>query len=65
MRHSIFRGTEIEKMGVSRIVHEAMQIAGKIYKEGRKWIVKLPDEHNLVKQLMKSWKWLKPAAVDT
>jgi hypothetical protein len=65
MRHSIFRGTEIEKMGVSRIVHEAMQIAGKIYKEGRKWIEKLPDEHNLVKQLMKSWKWLKPAAVDT
>ena len=56
---------EIEKMGVSRIVREAMQIAGKIYKEGSKWIVEMPAEHWLVKQLMKSWKQLKPLPVDT
>lgn len=65
MRHTTFRGTEIEKMGVSRIVHEAMQIAGRIYREGRKWVVEMPAEHVLVKQLMKSWKQLRPLAVDT
>jgi hypothetical protein len=42
-----------------------MQIGGKIYKEGRKWIVEIRAEHTLVKQLMKSWKQLRPAMVDT
>jgi hypothetical protein len=65
MRQSRFRGTEIEKMGVSRIVREVMKIAGRKYKEGRKWIVEVPAEHWLEKQLMKSWKQLRPLAVDT
>jgi hypothetical protein len=65
MRHSTFRGTEVEQMGVSRIVREVMQIGGRIKREASKWIVEMPAEHWLVKQLMKSWKGLKPAAVDT
>lgn len=65
MRHSTFRGTEVEKMGVSRIVREVMQIGGRIKREASKWIVEIPAEHWLVKQLMKSWKQLRPAMVDT
>jgi len=65
MRHTTFMGTEIEKMGVSRIVREVMQIAGRIKREGRKWVVEMPAEHWLVKQLMKSWNQLRPVPVDT
>jgi hypothetical protein len=65
MRHSTFRGTEVEKMGASRIVKEVMQVAGRIKREGMKWIVEMPAEHWLVKQLKKSWNQLRPLAVDT
>ena len=65
MKQSTFRGTELEKIGLSRLIHQAMQIPGRIKRCGRKWVVEMPAQHHLVKQLMRSWKELKPAAVDT
>jgi hypothetical protein len=65
MKHSTFRGTELEKLGLSRLIHQAMQIPGRIKRWGRKWVVEMPAQHHLVKQLMRSWMELKPAAVDT
>lgn len=55
MKHSTFRGTEIEKMGLKRIVREAMQIPGRIKKKGKRWVVEMPREHPLVKLLLRSW----------
>jgi hypothetical protein len=41
------------------------EVAGRIKREGMKWIVEMPAEHWLVKQLKKSWNQLRPLAVDT
>lgn len=65
MKHSTFRGTELEKMGLSRLIHQAMQIPGRIKRRGRKWIMEMPAQHHLVKQLMRSWRELNLALVDT
>lgn len=65
MKHSVLRGRELEKMGLGRVKHQAMQVPGKIYGGGKGWIVEMPAEHVLVKQLKKSWEELKPVGVDT
>jgi hypothetical protein len=55
MQHTTFRGTELAKMGMKRLVHEAMQIPARIRKAGSRWVVEMPREHTLVKLLLKSW----------
>ena len=65
MKHTTFKGTEIEKMGVGRIIHQAMQIPARIGRCGERWIIEMPAQHCLVKQLMKSWSELNRAGVDT
>ena len=65
MRHTTFKGTEIEKMGVGRLINQAMQIPARIRRRGERWIIEMPAQHCLVKQLMKSWSELNRAAVDT
>jgi hypothetical protein len=52
-------------MGLGRLIHQAMQIPARMCKWGEKRIIEMPAQHTLVKQLMKSWKELKPAPVDT
>ncbi len=65
MQQTTFKGTELAKMGLKRLVHEAMQIPARIKKIGSKWRVEMPAEHNLVKLLLKSWDELSLAAADT
>lgn len=65
MKHTTFKGTEFEKMGIGRIIHQAMQIPARIRRWGEKWIIEMPSQHYLVKQLMKSWGELNQAPVDT
>lgn len=65
MKHTTFKGTEFEKMGIGRIIHQAMQIPARIRRWGERWIIEMPSQHHLVKQLMKSWGELNRAAVDT
>jgi Transposase DDE domain group 1 len=58
LQHSSFKGTELEKMGLGRLVNKAMQIPARIKRWGRRWIVELPQQHYIVKQLSKSWSQL-------
>ena len=52
MKHSLFKDTLIEKMGVSAIVNQVMQIPGKLIKTTSGWIVQLPARHLLIKKLL-------------
>jgi hypothetical protein len=65
LKHSTFKGTVLEKLGVGRLVHQAMQIPARIHKWGDKWKIEMPAQHTLVKQLINSWDELRLAAVDT
>jgi hypothetical protein len=55
LKHKTFKGTILEQMGVGRLIHQGMQIPAKVRKWGEKWIIEMPAQHTLVKQLLKSW----------
>ena len=55
LKHSTFKGTVLERMGVGRLIHQGMQIPARVRKWGEKWIIEMPAQHTLVKQLLKSW----------
>jgi hypothetical protein len=64
MKHTVFKGTVIERLGVSRLVHVAMQIPARIKRWGDRILVELPARHHLVAELAKSWAQLLPSARD-
>jgi hypothetical protein len=55
MQHRVFRQTELERVGLKRLVHRAMQIPGRIIRRGAQLIVALPQRHHLVRLLEQSW----------
>jgi hypothetical protein len=55
LQHSTFRRTELEQLGLGRLIHQVMQIPARIHRWGQKWIIEVPQQHHLVKQLLKSW----------
>jgi hypothetical protein len=55
MKHSVFANTEIEAMGICRIVHCAMQVPARIKKWGNRTLVEFPARHHLIASLMRSW----------
>jgi hypothetical protein len=55
MKHSLFKDTPVERMGICRLVHCAMQIPAKIVRRGREILVKLPARHHLVRALANTW----------
>ena len=65
MKHSTFKGTVLEQMGVGRLIHQGMQIPARVRKWGEKWIIEMPVQHTLVKQLLKSWNEISLAEVKT
>jgi hypothetical protein len=65
MKHSTFRGTVLEQMGVGRLIHQAMQIPARVRRRGDRWIIEMPAQHTLVKQLLKSWDEISIAEVKT
>jgi hypothetical protein len=54
LKHSTFKETVIEKLGIGRLIKEGMQIPARIHKWGEKWRIEMPAEHHLVKQLLRS-----------
>jgi Transposase DDE domain group 1 len=58
MQHQVFHQTELEKIGLKRLVHRAMQIPARIIRQDDHWIVELPEQHYLVKLLEKDWEIL-------
>lgn len=55
MQHRAFRRTELERIGLKRLVHQAMQIPARIIRRGEQLIVELPQKHHLVRLLERSW----------
>ena len=55
MQHRVFRKTELERLGLGRLIRQAMQIPARIFHLGCKWIVQLPAQHHLVSLLARSW----------
>jgi hypothetical protein len=64
MKHSVFKNTEIEVMGICRIIHCAMQIPARIKKWGNRTLVEFPARHHLIASLMNSWAPIIPSARD-
>jgi hypothetical protein len=62
MKHSVFRNTAIERMGICRIIHGAMQIPARIKKYGGRTLVEFPARHHLVASLLKTWAPMIPSA---
>jgi hypothetical protein len=58
MKHKLFKDSSLEKMGISTMVHQVMQIPGKLIKNATGWIVQLPARHQLVKKLLGHWRSL-------
>jgi hypothetical protein len=55
MQHRVFRQTELERIGLKRLVQRAMQIPARIIQRGEHLIVELPQRHYLVRLLQQSW----------
>ena len=62
MKHSVFKNTQIEQMGICRIVHCAMQIPARIKRWGNRILVEFPARHHLVASLAKTWAPMLPSA---
>jgi Transposase DDE domain group 1 len=61
MQHRVFRQTELERIGLKRLVRRAMQIPARIIQRDKQLIVELPQRHHLVRLLQQSWADLAPA----
>jgi hypothetical protein len=55
MQHQVFQQTALEKIGLKRLIHCAMQIPARIVQQDGQWIVELPQQHYLVKLLENDW----------
>jgi hypothetical protein len=64
MKHRLFKGTPIEAMGITRLVHVAMQIPARIKRWGERILVELPARHHLVAALLASWPLLSSSPPD-
>lgn len=60
LQHRVFRQTELERIGLGRLIRQAMQIPARIFQRGENWIVEMPQQHHLVKLLQQSWAALTP-----
>lgn len=52
---SVFAGTELEEIGLSKLVQQAMRIPATISRGATKWIILLPELARLVRQLVNLW----------
>lgn len=61
MKHEVFTGTQIERLGISRLVHVAMQVPARIKQWGDRILVEMPARHHLIAELSKSWAQMLPS----
>lgn len=64
MKHSLFKNTPIERMGISRLVHTAMQIPARIKRWGDRPLVEFPKRHHLIAALATTWAPMIPSVRD-
>lgn len=55
MQHRVFRKTELEQLGLKRLIRQAIRIPAQIIQTVDKVIVKLPKQNHLVNLLSRSW----------
>lgn len=55
LQHRVFRQTELERLGLGRLIRQAMQIPARIFRRGETWVVEMPRQHHLVRLLEQSW----------
>jgi len=63
MQKTTFRGTELARMGLTRLISEAMQIPARIRRSGQLWTIELPSRHPIVRKLLGTWKPLLPGHI--
>jgi hypothetical protein len=59
MQHDVFKDTDLEKIGLGRLIHQAMQIPARLRQEGDVLTVEMPSNHHWVKRLQPNWNGLK------
>jgi hypothetical protein len=65
MKHSLFKNTPVDQMGICRLVRCAMQIPAKIERCGRRILVKFPARHHLILALANTWALMLPPDSNT
>ncbi len=55
VQNTTFAGTELQKVGLSKLVHQVMRIPATIVRTATAWIIILPAMARLVRQLVNIW----------
>lgn len=55
VQNTVFAGTELEQVGLSKLVHQAMRIPATIIRSASTWIILLPEMARLTRQLVNAW----------
>ena len=56
MKHRVFKGTVVETLGITRLVHSAMQVPARIRRNKERRIIEMPKRHEIVRLLLKNWR---------
>lgn len=54
-RHEVLKGTEFEEYGLKRIIGQLMQIGARLTKQGRRWLIEVPQRHAQAMKLLHQW----------
>lgn len=65
MQHDVFKDTDLEKIGLGRLIHQAMQIPARLRQEGDVLTVEMPSNHHWVKRLQPNWTGLQSSNPET
>lgn len=55
VQNTVFVGTELQQVGLSKLVHQAMRIPATIIRTATVWIIRLPEQARLIRQLINAW----------
>jgi len=55
VQNTVFAGTELQQVGLSKLVHQAMRIPATIIRTATTWIIILPEMARLIRQLVNLW----------
>ena len=55
VQQTTFKQTPLERLGLKRLIHTALQVPAFVRRQGSKLIVDLPERHQIVRWLIGSW----------
>lgn len=55
LQETTFAGTELQKVGLSKLAHQAMRIPASIVRDAETWVIILPQRARLVQKLVSAW----------